>query len=47
MYLDAGLKRLGKQHLAGGVLSEEEMLPAACQGAIGITCREGDSATQR
>lgn len=40
----AGLKRLGAEQHAGlvslSLLSTEEMLPAACQGAIGIMCRE-------
>jgi hydroxymethylbilane synthase len=38
----AGLQRLGLTDVGGVVLSTEEMLPAAGQGAIGITCREDD-----
>jgi hydroxymethylbilane synthase len=40
----AGLKRLGLADKATSVLSEEEMLPAVAQGAIGIACRDGDAA---
>jgi hydroxymethylbilane synthase len=38
----AGLKRLDLEDKATAVLSEEEMLPAVAQGAIGIACRDGD-----
>ena len=38
----AGLKRLGLAHEAKVVLSEDEMLPAVGQGAIGIQCRAQD-----
>lgn len=38
----AGLKRLDLADKATSILSEEEMLPAVAQGAIGIACREGD-----
>ena len=38
----AGLKRLGQADRATAVLSVEEMLPAAGQGAIGIEIRESD-----
>jgi len=38
----AGLNRLGMAHHAAAVLSIDEMLPAVGQGAIGITCRDGD-----
>jgi len=38
----AGLKRLGLEHEAGAVLEPEVMLPAACQGIVGITVREDD-----
>ena len=38
----AGLKRLGKADVATAVLDTREMLPAVGQGAIGITCRDGD-----
>lgn len=39
----AGLKRLGIAHEADAVLSVEEMLPAAAQGAVGIEVRAGDA----
>src|SRR5690242_19748121 len=39
----AGLKRLGLQAQATKVMSVEEFLPAAAQGAIGIEAREKDS----
>jgi hydroxymethylbilane synthase len=42
----AGLKRLGLADKATSVLSTEEMLPAVAQGAIGIACREEDTASQ-
>jgi hydroxymethylbilane synthase len=40
----AGLKRLGMSSLvkSSQILSQEEMLPAVSQGAIGIQCREND-----
>ncbi len=38
----AGLKRLGLAHEADIVLEESAMLPAACQGIVGITVREDD-----
>jgi hydroxymethylbilane synthase len=38
----AGLKRLGLQHEATAILGEDEMLPAAGQGAIAITARTDD-----
>ena len=38
----AGLKRLGLAHEAKIVLSQDEMLPAVGQGAIGIQCRAQD-----
>ena len=38
----AGLKRLDMEDKATSILSEEEMLPAVAQGAIGIACRDGD-----
>ncbi len=38
----AGLKRLGKESAAKAILSIDEMLPAAGQGAIGIEAREND-----
>lgn len=38
----AGLQRLELEHELSSVMSEEEMLPAAGQGAIGVEIREGD-----
>ena len=43
----AGLKRLGKADAATEILTPEVMLPAVCQGAIGIECRAPDDATRR
>ncbi|MCH8918118.1 MAG: hydroxymethylbilane synthase [Proteobacteria bacterium] len=42
----AGLRRLGLAHRAADILSEDEMLPAIAQGAIGIECRAGDAAVE-
>ncbi|MDA1323838.1 MAG: hydroxymethylbilane synthase [Proteobacteria bacterium] len=42
----AGLKRLGLFDRARSVLSPDDMLPAVCQGAIGIECREDDVKTR-
>jgi hydroxymethylbilane synthase len=42
----AGLERLGLAGHVTSVLSTEEMLPAVAQGAIGITCRNGDAKTK-
>ncbi len=39
----AGMKRLGLEHEAALVLGPELMLPAACQGIVGITVRADDS----
>jgi hydroxymethylbilane synthase len=39
----AGLKRLGLKARASVVLDPEAMVPAACQGIIGITVRENDT----
>jgi hydroxymethylbilane synthase len=39
----AGMKRLGLEHEAGLVLGPELMLPAACQGIVGITVRADDT----
>ena len=39
----AGLKRLGLAAKARSVLPCEEMLPAVCQGIIGLQCREDDA----
>ncbi|NQV98912.1 MAG: hydroxymethylbilane synthase [Rhodospirillales bacterium] len=41
----AGLNRLGKSALATEILAPEVLLPAVAQGAIGITCRLGDTLT--
>lgn len=38
----AGLKRLGMREHATDPLPVETMLPAACQGALGIQCRRDD-----
>ena len=40
----AGLDRLGLADRAHAILEPEAMLPAPCQGIIGIECRAGDSA---
>jgi len=42
----AGLKRLGLLDRAKAILSPDDMLPAVCQGAIGIECREDDDRTR-
>lgn len=39
----AGLRRLGLAEAAGAVLAPEVMLPASCQGIIGITARADDA----
>jgi hydroxymethylbilane synthase len=36
----AGLKRMGLENRATSLVEAEDMLPAACQGAIAITARE-------
>jgi hydroxymethylbilane synthase len=41
----AGLKRLGLAHRATAVLDIDAFLPAVGQGAIGLTARSGDDAT--
>ena len=38
----AGLKRLGMADVAAEILEPDILLPAVGQGAIGITCRDGD-----
>jgi hydroxymethylbilane synthase len=43
----AGLKRLGLSRRITTILSPEEMLPAAAQGAIGIEIRADDGAARR
>lgn len=40
----AGLNRLGMAHLAQSVMTEDVMLPACAQGAVGVTARDGDAA---
>ena len=42
----AGLDRLGLADKAHAVLEPDEMLPAVCQGIIGIECRAGDRAVR-
>ena len=42
----AGLRRLGRAGDATEVLATADMLPAVCQGAIGIECRADDGATR-
>lgn len=39
----AGLKRLGLADHAGAILDTETMVPAACQGIVGVTVRESDT----
>ncbi len=39
----AGLKRLGLEDQASVVLDPEAMVPAACQGIVGITVRDSES----
>lgn len=43
----AGLKRLGLEEHITDLLPPETMLPAACQGIIGLECRENDPATRQ
>jgi hydroxymethylbilane synthase len=38
----AGLRRLGLQDHVSAVLSPDQMVPAACQGIVGITVRSSD-----
>jgi len=42
----AGLKRLGLESKATKIMSQDEFLPAAGQGAIGIEVRESDTSTR-
>ena len=42
----AGLTRLGMLDRASAILEPDEMLPAVCQGAIGVECRADDTATR-
>lgn len=39
----AGLARLGLEHEVAAILEPEEMLPAGCQGIVGIEMRAGDA----
>ena len=39
----AGLRRLGLEHEASVVLDAEAMVPAACQGIVGVTVRADDT----
>ena len=41
----AGLRRLGMADVATALITQEEMLPAVAQGAIGIEIRENDART--
>ena len=43
----AGLRRLGLEHEADVVIDPAEMVPAACQGIVGITVRERDTELRR
>lgn len=40
----AGLNRLGMADVVAGILEPDVLLPAAAQGAIGLTCRDNDGA---
>ena len=42
----AGLRRLGKEHEVTEVLSTDVMLPAAGQGALAVTIRDGDARSE-
>jgi hydroxymethylbilane synthase len=39
----AGLKRLGLQRRASSLVDPQDMAPAACQGALAVTTRAGDT----
>ncbi len=43
----AGMRRLGLAHEADVVIDPEVMVPAACQGIVGITVRESDLELRR
>ncbi len=43
----AGLRRLGLEHEADLAIDTATMLPAACQGIVGITVRAGDTELRR
>jgi len=45
MLAAAGLKRLGLEDKIGSYFDVTEIVPAPCQGAIGIECRSDDSET--
>eukprot|EP00877_Chromochloris_zofingiensis_P014942 jgi/Chrzof1/9701/Cz04g12200.t1_PBGD2[v5.2] len=38
----SGLRRLGRCDVMSAVLPLHDMVPAACQGVVGVTCRAGD-----
>lgn len=38
----AGLRRLGRTEMAREILSDADFLPAPCQGALALVCREDD-----
>lgn len=40
----AGLSRMDMTEHVTSIIEQDEMLPAVAQGAIGITCRDGDNA---
>ncbi len=42
----AGLRRLGKQDVASGIIGVDVLLPAVAQGAIGIETRRDDARTR-
>ncbi len=43
----AGMRRLGLSDEADVIIDPELMVPAACQGIVGITVREGDTELRR
>ena len=43
----SGLRRLGLEHEVDVAIDAETMLPAACQGIVGITARAGDAELRR
>lgn len=43
----AGLKRLGQADRATAVLGTDVLLPAACQGAVGVMVRRNDDELRR
>ncbi|MBT3305300.1 MAG: hydroxymethylbilane synthase [Alphaproteobacteria bacterium] len=40
----AGLRRLGMAEVATDIMDPDILLPAVAQGAVGVTCRDGDDA---